>query len=50
MILLKFSYLKDIVLFFSEEDVTSINSKQVSLYLVYKKGMSDKAYVLTIEK
>ena len=34
---------------FSEEDVTSINSKQVLLYLVYK-GMSDKSYILATEE
>jgi hypothetical protein len=34
---------------FSEQDLTSINSHNISLHLVYK-GMSDKAYILGIEK
>jgi len=34
---------------FSEQDVTSINSHNVPLHLVYK-GMSDKSYILGIEK
>ena len=34
---------------FSEQDMTSINSHNVSLHLVYK-GMSDKSYILGIEK